>query len=82
MMWQAHDGMGWWMLLGGIMWLLLWGSIVWLILTAVRPRGRMDVTLDALEVARRRYASGEITLETYQQLQRDLSRDPTGAGGL
>ncbi len=81
MMWQGHDGMGWWMVFGGIIWLFVWGSVIWLIVSAVRPRERKEPAPDAMEVARRRYASGEITREAYQQLQRDLSRDPGGTGG-
>lgn len=80
-MWGSHDGMGWWMVLGGMMWLLFWGTVVWLILTTARPRQSPGAAPDALDVARRRYASGEITREAFQQLQRDLTGDSTGAGG-
>lgn len=80
-MWQAHDGMGWWMVFGGIMWLLVWGGVIWLIVSALRPRGRAEASPDPLEIARRRYASGEITREAYLQLQQDLTHHPGGVGG-
>ncbi len=74
MMWGAHEGMGWWMLFGGIWMLLFWGAIIWLIVWGIGQvsgggRRRED---DPLEIARRRYAHGEITHEQFEQLQRDL----------
>ncbi len=74
MMWGAHEGMGWWMLFGGIWMLLFWGAIIWLIVWGIGQvsgggRRRED---DPLEIARRRYAHGEITREQFEQLQRDL----------
>ena len=29
MMWDGHDGMGWWMVLGTVWWVLFWGLIIW-----------------------------------------------------
>jgi putative membrane protein len=62
--------------LGGIfLWLLLIGLIVLavvLILRATRGQGGGGVSDSALEIARRRYARGEISKEEYEQLRRDL----------
>jgi putative membrane protein len=74
-MWGMHDGMGWWMLFGGVWMLLFWGAVIWLIVWGVGQftsgRGRRD---DApLEIARRRYAGGEISRDEFEQLRRDLS---------
>jgi len=76
-MWGAHDGMGWWMVIGMIWMVVFWGAIVALIIWGVSrftggPTGRGD-SESSLEIARRRYASGEITREQFEQLRRDLS---------
>jgi putative membrane protein len=73
-MWGAHDGMGWWMVFGMIWMVILWGAVIWLIAWGVSQfagRDRHDGE-SPLDIARRRYASGEITREQFEQLQRDL----------
>ncbi len=69
------DGMGWWMLFGSIWMLIFWGAIIWLIIWgASRFSGSgWRSENDPLEIARRRYASGEITQEQFEQLRRALS---------
>lgn len=74
-MWGAHDGMGWWMLFGMIWMVIFSGAAIWLIawgVTQLSGRDRHDRE-GALDIARRRYASGEITREQFEQLRRDLS---------
>ena len=74
-MWGANEGMGWWMLFGGIWMVIFWGAIIWLIVWGVSQVGgghRHDEE-SPLEVARRRYARGELTREQFEQLRRDLS---------
>lgn len=77
-MWHAHDGMGWWMVFGGILWIIFWATViglaVWGIARLLRSdrrvhRGERD---DALEIARTRYARGEITREQFDQIKKDL----------
>jgi putative membrane protein len=73
-MWGAHDGMGWWMMLGGLWMLFFWGLVVWLVVWGagrLAGRGRHDEN-SPLEIARRRYAEGQITKEQFDQLRRDL----------
>lgn len=74
-MWHTVDGMGWWMLFGGIWMLLFWGAIIWLAVWGVgQLSGASRRDRDTpLEIARRRYARGEITREEFEQLRRDLS---------
>ncbi len=76
-MWGHHDGMGWWMLFGGLWALLFWGAIIALVVWVVKrltggdestPRQR-----DPLDIAKERYARGEITREQFDQLKKDLS---------
>lgn len=72
-MWHAHDGMGWWMLFGAAFWILFWASIVWLLVSVIRPQRGPVERDDALTIARRRYASGEITREEFERIRDDLA---------
>lgn len=74
--WGMPGGMGWWMLFGGIWMLLFWGAIIWLIVWGVSrlAGGARPAEDEPLEIARRRYARGEITREQYEQLRQDLAR--------
>ena len=73
MMWHAHDGMGWWMVFGGVIWLLFWASIVWLVVGGRFQGERQTPPRDPLDIARERYARGEIDRDTFDQLRQDLS---------
>lgn len=82
MMWDAHDGMGWWMVWGSVFWIVVLaavGAFIYWIVSAASANSRGPGTPpprsedDALAIARRRYASGEITREQFEQLRRDLS---------
>lgn len=74
-MWGMHDGMGWWMVFGGVWMLLFWAAIIWLVVWGVSrlsgDRARQGDT--PLDIARRRYARGEITREQFEQLKHDLA---------
>ncbi|MEX1253648.1 MAG: SHOCT domain-containing protein [Dehalococcoidia bacterium] len=76
MMWDSYDGMGWWMVFGMIWMVIFWGAIVALIVWGVSRvtggGGRSDEGTP-LDIARRRYANGEITREQFEQLRSDLS---------
>lgn len=69
-MWDAHDGMGWWMVFGGLLWLALWAAVFYV---AFALFGKQRGELDAFGTARRRYARGDISREEYERLTRDLS---------
>lgn len=80
-MWDGHDAMGWWMLWGSILWVFF---IVAIVFIAVKLAGtsRSDGPSSShdtrrppetpLEILRRRYASGEITRDEFEQMRRDL----------
>ena len=58
------------------MWLALWGTVIYLVVQATcrwsgapPVAGRDDLPVD---IARRRYAAGEITKEEFDQLRDDL----------
>ncbi len=72
-MWYMHDG-GWWVL-GGIGMLLFWGGMIALIIWGVSrltKRGGMEGKPTPLDIAKERYARGEITREQYEQIKKDL----------
>lgn len=73
--WGMHDGMGWWMLWGGLMMVLFWGTVIGLIAWAVtRVTGtRSNDRESALDIARRRYANGEINREEFERIRQDLA---------
>ena len=73
-MWHAHDGMGWWMMFGGIWMVIFWAAIIWLIVWGVAQiSDRNRESESPMDIARRRYARGEITSEQFEQLKRDLT---------
>ena len=74
-MWFMHDigGGGW--LLGGIFMLIFWGGLITLIVWAItRFTRRSDTTQShaPLDIAKQRYARGEITKEQFEQIKKDL----------
>jgi putative membrane protein len=79
-MWQAHEGMGWWMVFGGIVMILFWvgvfALVVWVIARLVGHEGSRSVEgkkHNPLDIARERYARGEITKEQFEQIKKDLT---------
>lgn len=74
-MWYGHDGMGWWMVFGTIWVLLFWGALIGLVVWAVnRLTERHPAAPTPLEIARERYARGEISREEYEQMRQALER--------
>jgi putative membrane protein len=74
-MWYMHQGWGWWMVFGGIFMVLFWGGIIALIVWGISRLTRHGVTPGKetpLEIAKARYARGEITKEQFEQIKKDL----------
>ncbi|MPZ50573.1 MAG: SHOCT domain-containing protein [Dehalococcoidia bacterium] len=74
-MWGVHDGMGWWMLLGSVWFIFFWGLIIWASVTAFSRSQRSSAPGGGetpLDIAKRRYAQGEISREQYEQIRHDL----------
>jgi putative membrane protein len=75
--------MGWWMLFGTTLWILFIAVIVFLVLSRFSPSRseppRPPEGERPIEIARRRYAAGEITREEFEQLRQDLA-DSTAPG--
>lgn len=74
-MWM-HDGLGWgWMVAGWVWMVLFWGSIIGLAAWAIsRLTGhRSSSGLTAMDIAKVRYARGEITRQQFEEMKRDLA---------
>jgi putative membrane protein len=77
MMWDwGFTNMGWFMGVGVLLTIVFWGAIIWLIVWGIRklsggggPSGRQN----PLDIARERYARGEISREEFEQIKKDLS---------
>ena len=75
-----HHGMedwpGWWMLFGGLGMLLFWGAVIGLVVWGIRsisgPIGRPSESGRPLEIAERRYAQGQITLQEFEDIKTSL----------
>ena len=74
-MWDMPLGMGWWMAFGGIWMILFWGGLIALIVWGVsRLTGHRHSISNPypLDIARERYARGEITREEFEKIKKDL----------
>ncbi len=77
MMWWYGWGWGW-MILMMILMIVFWGGVIALIVWAVtrfarRTGSTITHRTDPLDIAKERYARGEITKEQYEQIRRDLT---------
>lgn len=79
-MWYWHDGMGWgWMLFGGLWMLVFWAVIITLVVWGIKKvteRGGSSAKLPEkptpLDIAKERYAKGDISREQFEQIKKDL----------
>jgi len=74
-MWFMHEGIGWWWVFGGIWMILFWGGLIALVIWGISRltrRGSFGEKQTPLEIARERYARGEITREEFEQHKKDL----------
>ena len=78
-MWGWSEGMGWWMIFGGFWMILFWVAIIALIIWGIKKlteRGNSGTggggRKEPLDIARERYARGEISQEEFQQIKKDL----------
>lgn len=82
-MWHSNDGMGWWMIFVGIFWILFWASLLYVFFSAITRRGGQGDGGgdDALEIAKRRLARGEISVEQFQEIRRHLEGTLSAGSG-
>ena len=75
-MWYMHEGMGWWMVFGGVWMVFFWGGLIALIvwgITKLSRRNGSTTKHDPLDIAKERYAKGEISAEEFDQIKKDIS---------
>ena len=74
-MWDIPTGMGWWMGFGIIWMILFWGGLIALIVWGIKKLsgGGSPRKNDPLDIARERYAKGEISEEEFTQLKKNIS---------
>ena len=75
-MWDRVTGMGWWWVFGGLWVVAFWGGLIALIVWGIKKlteRGGTPSKRDPLDVAKERYARGEISREEFEQMKQDLS---------
>ena len=70
MMWD-----GWWWVFGGVPMILLWIGIivliVWIVIKIAKSSGTESKS-NALDIAKERYAKGEISKEEFDQIKKDI----------
>lgn len=76
--WYMGNGWGWWMVFGWIWMVVFWGLIIWAVYTVISrlsaPRGGGTADQSsAMEILERRYASGELTHEQFEEMRRRLT---------
>ncbi|MFQ6121620.1 MAG: SHOCT domain-containing protein [Dehalococcoidales bacterium] len=75
-MWHYAEGMGWWMVFGSAWMVIFWGGLIALIIWGISRLSSRTGTPskhDPLDIAKERYAKGEITKKEFEQLKKDLS---------
>ena len=79
-MWHCDEGVASWSWFGMIWMVLFWAVIVVLVAWGVRKLTGREASepsvtsrLDSLEIAKRRYARGEISKDEFEQIKRDLT---------
>ncbi len=75
MMWGYYNGgWGWWSVAGFAWMILFWGAIIWLVVWGTNRLSRRDASekTTATEIAKMRYARGEVTKEQFEQIKKDL----------
>jgi uncharacterized membrane protein HdeD (DUF308 family) len=78
---RLRPGSGWgWMLFAGLLTLVFWGAIIALVVWGIKKvteredsRPKSTEKRDALDIAKERYAKGEISREEFEQIKKDLS---------
>ncbi|MEE8418611.1 MAG: SHOCT domain-containing protein [Dehalococcoidales bacterium] len=71
-----HDGMGWWMAFVFVFMVFFWGGLIALVVWGVKKltgRNGSSSRQAPLDIAKERYAKGEISEEEFQRLKKDLA---------
>ena len=74
-MWCLGEGISWWSWFSGLSMLVIAGGVIGLIVWFVTRRDCCTAAVskhEAMDIAKGRYARGEITREEYEQFRKDL----------
>jgi putative membrane protein len=74
-MWYMHNVNGWWMAAGWVLMALIWIGIAVLAILAFKwflRHNEATTKQSPMDIARERYAKGEITKEQFEQIKKDL----------
>ena len=75
-MWDMNIfGGGLLMLFGGLFMIVFWGGVIALIVWGIiklTKRSESTTTQNALDIAKERYAKGEITREQFEHIKKDI----------
>ena len=74
-MWYMHDVGGGWMIVNGVIMLLFWAGVIALIVWGVNRLTKhraFDEGKTPLDIAKERYARGDITREQYEEIKKNL----------
>ncbi len=80
MMWDASEGMGWWMVFGSVFWIIIVGVVVYAFARVFESGGQASALSQAsapatpIEIAQRRYAAGEINDDEFMRIRDTLAR--------
>jgi putative membrane protein len=75
-MWWHHFFGGGWGVVGGIFMIVLWAGLiallVWGVMKISKSGGGGESKKEPMDIAKERYAKGEITKEEFEQIKKDL----------
>ena len=75
MMYWGNGAIGGWGIFGVVMMVLFWVAVIVLVVWGIKQFTKEKTTTSkgALDIAKERYAKGEISKEEFEQIKRDLS---------
>ncbi|MFC1872338.1 SHOCT domain-containing protein [Chloroflexota bacterium] len=76
LMWYMHELGGWGMLFCGIGMLIFWGGFIALIIWGINRLTKSNSSngvKTALDIAKERYARGEIKKDEFEEIKKDLA---------
>lgn len=83
-MWHMNDGWGWWMLFGTILMVGFWFVIIWAVAKlgqgstgTLPPQPPRVEEPTALQILKRRYASGDLSDEEFEAKKQRLTESTT-----
>jgi putative membrane protein len=75
-MFSMYHVSGWWIVGGWVLMALIWGGLIALAILSFKwfaKHNASTIKQDPLDIAKERYAKGEITKEQFEQIKKDLS---------